>query len=250
MSSSADPALLSKKIAFLTQVLPFARLDEKDLSRLSQDMRLKEYERGETIFREGDTSSEIFIVMRGKIRIFKVTQSGNETSIDIFTSGDVIGEFAAIDRQPRSATAQVVESCALLQMSADKFREYLNQIPPLALGLVHLLVAKIRWTADYAATIAQYDAAGRLLHILLLYKERLGEEQVKGKRYMLNLGLNQTDLASFVGVRREWVNHMLQDWSKRGLIEYNAGKIIILDLPRVVQERDSRIEANMHQGGW
>jgi CRP/FNR family transcriptional regulator, cyclic AMP receptor protein len=250
MSVSADPPLSSKMIAFLTQVQLFNKLDEQDLSHLRQDMQLKEYARGETIFREGDSSSELFIVMKGKVRIFKITPSGNETSIDIFTTGDVMGEFAAIDRQPRSATAQVVESCTLLQMSADKFREHLNRMPPLALGLIHLLVAKIRWTADHAATIAQYDAAGRLLHILLLYNERLGQEQVKGKRYLLNLGLNQNDLASFVGVRREWVNHMLHDWFKRGLIEYDAGKIIILDLPRVVQERDSRTEANVQQGDW
>ena len=121
MSFSVNPALFPKRIAFLTQVQLFNTLDEQDLSRLSQDMQLKEYARGETIFREGDSSSELFIVMKGKVRIFKITPSGNETSIDIFTTGDVMGEFAAIDRRPRSATAQVVESCTLLQMSADKF---------------------------------------------------------------------------------------------------------------------------------
>ncbi len=58
MSSSADPALPSRKVAFLKEVRLFAMLDEKDLSRLSQDMRLKEYVKGETIFRQGDTSGE------------------------------------------------------------------------------------------------------------------------------------------------------------------------------------------------
>jgi hypothetical protein len=52
-------------------------------------------------------------------------------------------------------------------------------------------------------------------------------------------------LASLVGARREWINRLLRDWQKRGLVTYEAGKIIILDLPRAKQERDSRIEANV-----
>ena len=62
--------------------------------------------------------------------------------------------------------------------------------------------------------------------------------------YELDLGLSQADLATLVGARREWVNRILQDWRKRGLIEYDSGKIIILDLPRVQAELDSRTEAS------
>jgi CRP-like cAMP-binding protein len=84
----------------------------------------------------------------------------------------------------------------------------------------------------------------------LLFNERFGEEQQPGQRYILDLGLNQTDLASLVGVRREWVNRILQYWSKEKLIEYEGGKLIILDLTRVRQERDSRLEANLGQTDW
>jgi CRP-like cAMP-binding protein len=116
-------------------------------------------------------------------------------------------------------------------------------MPDLALGMTRLLARKLRWTGTHAETMAQYDCAGRLLHTLLLYNERFGEGDEAGKRYVLDLGLNQTDLASLVGARREWVNRLLRDWKKRGLVEYEAGKIFILDLARVEAERDSRIEA-------
>ena len=84
----------------------------------------------------------------------------------------------------------------------------------------------------------------------MLFNEKFGEEQQPGQRYVLDLGLNQTDLASLVGVRREWVNRILQYWSKKKLIEYEGGKLIILDLARVKQERDSRLEANLDQIDW
>ena len=107
-----------------------------------------------------------------------------------------------------------------------------------------------RWTASYAESVAQFDAAGRLLTILLLYTERYGEEIEPGKRYTLDLALNQSDLASMVGARREWINRILGDWRRRGMLEYGRGVFTILDLPRVVAERDSRTEANLDSGEW
>ena len=73
----------------------------------------------------------------------------------------------------------------------------------------------------------------------------MGQEIEAGKRYHLNLGLNQTDLASLVGARRGWINHILSDWRNRGLIEYAAGNITILDLPKIQQEYEHRTQVNL-----
>lgn len=209
------------------------------------DLYPREFAKDEIIFRQGDTSRELYVVMRGKIRIFRVSPSGAETTIEIFSVGSVMGEFAVVDSEPRSATAKAIEAADVLVMAHDRFLRHMRQMPDLALGMTKLLASRVRWTAAFAETIAQYDAAGRLLHMLLLYNEQFGQEEVAGKRYVLDLSLNQTDLASLVGARREWINRLLRDWQKRGLVAYEAGKIIILDLPRAIEERDSRIEANV-----
>ncbi len=227
-----------------------AVLVDDDLARLSQDLQLKEYGKDEIIFRQGDASQELFIILRGKVRIFSVTPSGHETSIVLYSTGDVIGEFAAIDQLPRSATAKTLSACTLAAIRGDRFLEHLRSIPDLAIGMMRLLAAKARWATVYAEAIAQYDAAGRLLHILLLYNERFGQAQEPGKRYILDLGLNQSDLASIVGVRRERINRILQDWHKRGLIDWVAGCIVILDLSRAVQERNRHVEAAFAEVDW
>lgn len=238
---------LSRRTAFLKEVPLFADLGEEAMTRLINDFRLREYARDELVFRQGDHSRELYVVMHGKVRIFKISPSGAETTLVLFTSHQIIGEFATIDGRPRSATAQAMEPTALLAMTHQKFLQYMREMPDLALSVARLLAEKVRWTASYAETIAQYDAAGRLLHMLLLYNEQFGQALVPGQRYELNLALNQTDLASLVGARREWVNRLLKDWRRRGLIEYEAGTIIILDLPRVEAERDSRIEFKLSE---
>ena len=93
----------------------------------------------------------------------------------------------------------------------------------------------------YAESFAQLDAPDRLLHLLLMYKDELGEAEIPGQRYIIDLGLTQSDLASMVGTTRGWVNQILQDWRKRDLIDFDAGKVLILDMPRVMAERDGRM---------
>lgn len=250
MRASPRSTPLAEKLAFLKQVPLCAHLSDQELIAFSQVLKLREYSKGQMVFQQGDPGSMLSIILNGKVRVFRLTPSGLETTLTILGTGDLIGEFAAIDQQPRSASARAMGKCAMLQMSAETFFGYVREQPNLALGLMHVLVSKLRWTAAYAETIARYDAAGRLLHILLLFNERFGEEQQPGHRYLLDLGLNQTDLASLVGVRREWVNRILQYWSKTRLIEYEGGRLIILDLPRVKQERDSRLETNLDQTDW
>jgi len=248
LSSRSTP--LADKLAFLKQVPLCAHLADQELITFSQNLRLREYSKGQIVFDQGDLGQELCIILKGKVRVFRLTPSGLETTLTILGTGDLVGEFAVIDQQPRSASARAIGKCALLQMSAETFFRHVREGPNLALGLMHVLVAKTRWTASYAETIARYDAAGRLLHILLLFNEKFGEEQQPGQRYLLDLGLNQTDLASLVGVRREWVNRILQYWSREKLIEYKGGKLIILDLERVRRERDSRLEANLNHIDW
>jgi len=239
---------LSRRIALLKNIPLFAELTEADLATLVDDFQLKRYDADEVIFHQGDTSRELYIILTGTVRIFKTSPSGNETSLQLFSTHNIIGELASIDDRPRSATAKAIVPSDLLVMTPDRFLHHMRTKPDLALSMTRLLARKLRWTAAYAETVVQYDCAGRLLYILLQYNEQFGEEEEAGKRYVLDLAMNQADLASLVGARREWVNRLLQDWRKRGLIEYHAGKLTILDLPRVEAERDNRIEAN--RGEW
>jgi CRP-like cAMP-binding protein len=151
-----------------------------------------------------------------------------------------MGEFAIIDSQARSTTAKALSSCTLLTMTQDRFLSQLANSPQLALSMCQQLVHKARWTSLYAETMAQFDAAGRLLQFLLYYKDIFGEKLEDGSGYRLDLGLNQSDLATLIGAGRGWVNHILSEWRKRELVEFERGVIKLLDLPRIEAERDGR----------
>lgn len=240
MAKTQRPDQLLLRVAFLKEVPLFAPLDEGVLAYLANEFRTRQYRKGEILFHQGDESCSLYVLVQGKVRVYHSSPNGDETTVNLLTRHGVLGEFALIDGQPRSASAQAITACTLLEMAGDRCRHHLETIPGLAYAMCKQVVNKTRWTSMYAEAINRLDAAGRLLHFLLLYKDKLGEEIEAGKQYVVDLGLNQSDLATLVGARRNWVNHILQEWRRRGLVEFDAGRLTILDLPRVQAELAGR----------
>lgn len=248
--AATDADIMKRRMAFLKGVGIFADLGEEDLRVLAENLVSRKYRKMEIIFHQGDDSRTLYLIVKGKVRIYSINPGGEETSYRIFSEKDVIGEFAAIDGKPRSTTAKAVEDCVLIELERSRFMAYLQQLPELSMGLIRHLVNKLRWTTEYAETIARYDTKGRLLHIILQYKDLFGKEIEPGKVYEYQLYMNQEDLASMIGARREWVNRILQQWRKDGLLEASHGKIKILDLPAVEKERNSRMDLLDESGEW
>jgi len=145
---------LADKLIFLKQVPLCAHMTDQELIAFSQYLRLREYARGQIVFEQGDLGHTLYIILHGKVRVFRLTSSGLETTLTILGKGDLVGEFAVIDQHSRSASACAIGKCALLQMSAETFFGHLREQPNPALRMMHVLVAKTRWTAAYAETIA------------------------------------------------------------------------------------------------
>jgi CRP/FNR family transcriptional regulator len=73
------------------------------------------------IFHQGDDSwASSYIIMKGKVRVVRISQDGNETTIRVYSEHDMIGEFSALDSKPRSAMAQAVENCIFLEIEHEK----------------------------------------------------------------------------------------------------------------------------------
>jgi CRP/FNR family cyclic AMP-dependent transcriptional regulator len=229
----ANPAdALFEIQSFLKELPLFAGQSNACLSTLAQDFRKRSYRSKEIIFHQGDLSRSFYVMVSGKVRTYHLTPEGDETTVNILGHRQLLGEFTMIDGQLRSATAQALTACTLLEMTGERAHHHLETIPGLALAMCRQVVFKVRWTSTYAETIARYNAAARLKHLLLLYNQQFGQEIEAGKRYLLDLGLSQSDLATMIGATRGWVNDLLQKWRKRGLVEFEGGQITIVDMVR------------------
>jgi class 3 adenylate cyclase/CRP-like cAMP-binding protein len=145
-------------LELLRNVPMFERLSDDVLSEVEGALRLRSFEAGEVLFNQGDPGDGLFIVRTGRVAIYTpdAEHDGDERPIRIFEAGEVLGEMALIDDQPRSLSARALEESTVLVLSGDEFRRLLARQETLALGVMAGLNERIRYTTDFLGEMRQW----------------------------------------------------------------------------------------------
>ena len=124
-----------------------------DASLKSRGTR-RSYGPGETIFREGDGGGrEAFIIEEGVVQILKVGADGRELYLDLSKEGEIIGEMALVDSQPRMATARAIEPTRVVVVTAEQLHRSLEHTDPVARKLIDVLVHRLRYQSSEIARL-------------------------------------------------------------------------------------------------
>ena len=130
--------ILEKTILLKTVDL-FQDIPGELLSQVSQISKAKNYDNGETIFRDGDVGDSMFIVLEGKISITK-----GDKEIALLDKGASLGEMALLDNENRSANAIAKEDSILLKINQDVFYELMESNADIMKQIIKLLTGRIR----------------------------------------------------------------------------------------------------------
>lgn len=135
------------RVQLLAKVPLFSGLSQRQLGKLLVKLFERNYEAGETVFLQGDAGKALFIVLSGKVSIFR---DNNETEehLATLTAGGYFGELALIDDQPRFATARADEPTGLLMLYKTDFDDLIDGHKAIAIkvmsNLLHTLVGYVR----------------------------------------------------------------------------------------------------------
>lgn len=184
--------------------------------------------RGSTLFVEGDASDRVFLLLRGRAKIFTTDQSGREAVLAIRGPGDLLGELSAVDGGARSASAAALEPVELLSIPGAAFRSALADEPGLAHVLLTVVVARLRDSDRKRAEFGGADATRRVARRILELATRYGEAQADGT-VAVTLPLSQEDLAAWTGSSREAVSRAVGDLRRAGLVETGRRTVSVLD---------------------
>lgn len=216
----------------LRNVPIFARLNPSQLSLLAASLGACSFTRGETVFAQGIEGDLLYLIVCGQVRIFTVSQLGQEISVKIFRDGDFFGELALLDGQPRSASAQAMCATRTLTLHRQAFHEAIQSMPAIAVLVLEELSNRLRRTNTYIEHLASYSAPQRIVRTLIDLADQHGvcEDGVTAR---INLHLTQDDLASLAGTTRETVNRVLASLREQGLIQIERARVSVLNLPRL-----------------
>jgi CRP/FNR family cyclic AMP-dependent transcriptional regulator len=213
----------------LRGVTIFAGLAPDHLQLLGASLSPCSFPRGATIFRQGDEGDVLYLIVRGQVRIYTISQSGHELSVQVFRDGHFFGELALLDGQPRSASAQAMRPTTALALHREAFRRAIIGSPEIALSILEELSGRLRRSNIYAEHLAGQSAPQRVVRTLLDLADQHGVAERGATR--IDLHLTQDDLASLAGTTRETVNRVLGGLRDQGLIHVERARVSVLNLP-------------------
>lgn len=214
----------------LEKVAVFAGLPADTLTRIQKRCSWRRYEPGEPIVDYLDTSNDVFFITAGEARVSIYSVAGKAVTFTDLGSGDMFGEYAAIDGARRSATIEARTSCHVASMSGAAFRELLHQEPAVMLALLRQFVAKIRTLTTRVYEFSAL-AVGNRIQAELLRLARLVPQD--GKSARIGAAPTHSEIASRISTHREAVTRELNRLSRLGLIERRGGTLLVKDVDRL-----------------
>lgn len=103
---------------------------------------------GDILFQENEKSFHFFIIQEGQVEVFKTSSDGQKLPLAVVKEGTSIGEFAMIDRNPRSATARALTVVQAAKVSEAAYQQLLSELPDWAVSVMGALVDRLRQTNE------------------------------------------------------------------------------------------------------
>ena len=204
----------------------FSGLEPETLAGLSSAMQPMRWSQGALIFSRGDPGDLLLAITRGRIRLSLASPQGREIALTTLGPGDVLGEMAVLDGQPRSADATALADTSCLTLTRPRFEELARRHADLGLALARHLAAHLRQTNFQMESIALYDLQARLVRFLL---HALARAPGKGTERRLRLDLHQGEIAAILGASRPKINLAFGALTQSGAIR-REGSMLVCDV--------------------
>ena len=192
-------------------------LSEEDRRRLAEVALVKSWDKGETIFKEGDASDFLLTVLAGRVKVVKLLPSGKEVILEIFGPGDPLGSVVAYEGRPYPASAIALERTSCLLVRRGPFFGLLESHPSLVRGLLLAFTRRIVELAQRIPEVAGGRVETRFAHLFLKLADRVG--RLRGAAVFIPIVLSRQDLADLTGTTIETCIRVMSRWGKEGVVE-------------------------------
>lgn len=200
--------------------------DDAELEVLLRAAKRRDLTRGEEVIRQGDEGDFAVALLSGHLKVSIISPNGREIILAYAEPGEVLGEIALIDKEPRTATVSAIEPTIVLMIPAQVFEAAAMASPKAMLRMLQVMAGRVRQLNLMVEGDRSFTAAPRLARVLVRLMETDGR---------LRVAPNQSELGAFAGMARENVNRILTDWEGSGLVRRTGRTIEILD-PEYIRE--------------
>lgn len=211
-----------RKLTTLRNCRYFENVGDGILLEISHGMQLCRYDRGEAIFWEFEPSKGLYIIDRGSVKLYKLSQQGRELIIEVFGDGDSFNEVPVFDQQLNPVNVAALEESEIWIVNGGAILDCLYKYPEVTKAVVLNLSKNLRMLVSKVEELSFYQVTNRLARLI----DSLPCEQLMGPA---SIRLTRDEMAARLGTVREVVARSLKDLERSGVIKVSRDKIEIID---------------------
>jgi len=227
MSRKVQPSSLGLRTIELLEGLAPEKLD-----LLAQQCVWRNYEAGRRIISRNAADRDVYLLVAGRVRITSYSQGGRQVTFRDIAAGEIFGEVAALDGEPRSADAIALDEALLASLSPTQFARLMAQEPAIGGRMMKRLAALVRSLSERVIDLSTLGVQNRIHAEILRLARHAGVEK---NRARLEPGPKHADIASQVSTYREQVTRELSALAKAGIVQKDGAALVVRDVARLEQ---------------
>ncbi|MDP1759593.1 MAG: Crp/Fnr family transcriptional regulator, partial [Thermodesulfovibrionales bacterium] len=209
----------------------FGTLNTSDMEEVKPYLIPANFKKKESIFSEGDSSDWLYVVIKGKVKITKLSQSGREIILEIISPMDFFGGVAVMRGFPYPANAVAMDDAELLKISRSNLMRILDRFPNLMYCMAMNIGDRIKGSHEALKNIAIEKVESRIASMLIKLADKAGSKT--DGCVTIDMKLTKQDIAEMVGTTVETSIRTMSKFKKLGIVAEKGGKIAIKDLNKL-----------------
>lgn len=202
-----------------------AQLGADEFAGLLAIATVQHYGKGDFVFSSGAPGSNVYFLRSGKVKIHQLSPLGREVILWFCFAGEIFGLAEVARGGGRVVNAQACEPSEVLAVSQEKFRDFLDHHPRIAMLSMQVLSSRLRVLGEMFVNLVSDDVNTRIAKLILRLSARYGTRV--GKEVFLNIPLTHQEIADMVGTSRQTVTSALGALKRRGVLSIDSHRIHI-----------------------
>jgi CRP/FNR family transcriptional regulator, cyclic AMP receptor protein len=199
-------------------------------AELAPRLRILRAPKGRTLLERGSRSNDVFFLLQGHAQVLLYSSSGREVCVNDIGPGDMCGEIAALDGEPRSASIVASSDLLVAAMRGADFIKCLESSPAAGIWLARKLASRSRRQTEQVFELSALNVRARI-HCELLRLAQKGEAKDGGIE--IRPAPTHAELASRIGTHREAITREMRALTDENIIRHGRKSLIIVDLARL-----------------
>jgi CRP-like cAMP-binding protein len=210
----------------LKQCPLFAGLKEGDLKRIRSIALLKQVEKKEVLFSDGEEAKGFYVILSGKVKLYKISAEGKEQILHVVSAPDAFAEAALFLEGNYPAFAEALADSQLLFFPKRDFVHLIETNPQLSINMIVSLTHFLRKFASLIEELSLKEVSSRVAKYLIDLSLKSAKDGKNPRE--VDLDLSKTQLASKLGTISETLSRTLSKMKAKGVINVRKNKILIL----------------------